>query len=202
MSSAPAVAARVAKSQVSELIFSSLPSIDSPARLSQIESMPIVSPHNNNPLADGRQSKRALLVRRGVQRLFFELGAVVLPELTLVSGRRADLIVLGPKGDFMIVEIKSSIEDFRADSKWPDYRRHCDRFYFATHPDVPADIFPAEAGFILSDGHGAEILREAPEHELAGATRKALMLRFARTGASRLLAAELAGIDVPVSADE
>lgn len=87
MSSAPAVAARVAKSQVSELIFSALPSIDSPARLSQIESMPIVSPHNNNPLADGRQSKRALLVRRGVQRLFFELGAVVLPELTLVSGR-------------------------------------------------------------------------------------------------------------------
>ena len=117
MSSAPAVAVRVAKSQVSELIFSALPSIDSPARLSQIESMPIVSPHNNNPLADGRQSKCALLVRRGVQRLFFELGAVVLPELTLVSGRRADLIVLGPKGDFTIIEIKSSIEDFRADSK-------------------------------------------------------------------------------------
>lgn len=159
--------------------------------------MPIVTPHNNNPLADGRQSERALLVRRGVQRLFSHMGAVVLPELPLASGRRADLTVLGSKGEFMIIEIKSSIEDFRADGKWPDYRQHCDRFYFATHPDVPTDIFPDDAGFILSDGHGAEILREAPEHKLAGATRKALMLRFARAGARRLLAAELAGVDVP-----
>lgn len=159
--------------------------------------MPIVSPFNDNPLADGRQSARALLVRRGVQRLFSDLGAVVLPELPLASGRRADLTVLGPKGEFLIVEIKSSVEDFRADGKWPDYRLHCDRFYFATHPEVPAGIFPDEAGFILADGHGAEILREAPEHRMAGATRKAMMLRFARAGARRLLAAELAGVDVP-----
>ncbi|MEZ5809898.1 MAG: MmcB family DNA repair protein [Rhizobiaceae bacterium] len=159
--------------------------------------MPIVSPFNDNPLADGRQSERALLVRRGVQRLFSDLGAVVLPELPLASGRRADLTVLGPKGEFLIVEIKSSVEDFRADGKWPDYRLHCDRFYFATHPEVPAGIFPDEAGFILADGHGAEILREAPEHRMAGATRKAMMLRFARAGARRLLAAELAGVDVP-----
>lgn len=160
--------------------------------------MPIVSPFNDNPLSDGRQSERALLVRRGVQRLFSDLGAVVLPELPLASGRRADLTVLGPKGEFLIVEIKSSVEDFRADNKWPEYRLHCDRFYFATHPEVPAGIFPDEAGFILADGHGAEILREAPEHRLAGATRKAMMLRFARAGARRLLAAELAGVAVPV----
>lgn len=164
-----------------------------------IGAMPIVTPHNVNPLADGRQSHNALIVRRGVQRLFDELGAVVLPELSLATGRRADLIVLGRKGDFTIIEIKSSIEDFRADSKWPDYRHHCDRFYFATYPGVPADIFPEEAGFILSDGHGAEIIREAPEHKLAPATRKALMLRFARAGARRLLAAELAGVDVPTA---
>ena len=43
------------------------------------------------------------------------------------------------------------LEDFRTDKKWPDYRDWCDRFYFATHPDVPADIFPDDAGFFLSD---------------------------------------------------
>ncbi len=159
--------------------------------------MPIISPHKTNPLIDGRQSDKALLVRRGVQKLFFHLGAVVLPEVTLATGRRADLVALGPKGEFLIVEIKSSIEDFRVDTKWPDYRSHCDRFYFATHPEVPKEIFPEDAGFILSDGHGAEILREAPEHKLASASRKALLLRFARAGARRLLDAELAGIDLP-----
>ena len=83
------------------------------------------------------------------------------------------------------------------DSKWPDYRLHCDRLYFATHPDVPAGIFPEECGFILSDGYGAEILREAPEHKLAPATRRALLTRFARAGADRLLRAELAGAVLP-----
>ncbi|MCB1418350.1 MAG: MmcB family DNA repair protein, partial [Notoacmeibacter sp.] len=153
--------------------------------------MALISHPLPNPLSDGRQSDRALLVRRGVQRLFMDMQAVMLPELTLVSGRRADLMILTPKGDFWIIEIKSSVEDLRADSKWPDYRDWCDRLYFATHPEVPAGIFPDEAGFILSDGYGAEILREAPEHRLAGARRKALTARFARTGAQRLLMAEL-----------
>lgn len=159
--------------------------------------MPLVSPFAVNPLADGRQSERAMLVRRGVQRLFLEMGLHVLPELCLASGRRADLVALTRRGDIWIVEIKSSIEDFRVDRKWPEYRLHSDRLFFATHPGVPAEIFPDECGFILSDGYGAEILREAPEHRLPGATRKALMLRIARAGAARLLAAELAGVSVP-----
>ncbi len=162
--------------------------------------MPIVSPIAQNPLIDGRQSERAMLVRRGVQRLLVEMGAQVLPELSLATGRRADLVALTRTGDIWIIEIKSSIEDFRVDRKWPDYRLHCDRFFFATHPGVPADIFPDECGFILSDGYGAEVMREAPEHRIAAATRKALMLRIARAGAARLLAAELAG--VPVAAIE
>jgi hypothetical protein len=159
--------------------------------------MPIVSPISLNPLADGRQSERAMVIRRGVQRLLREMGAHFLPELSLATGRRADLVALTARGDIWIIEIKSSVEDFRVDRKWPEYRLHSDRFFFATHPDVPAGIFPDECGFILSDGYGAEILRDAPEHRMATATRKALMLRIARAGAARLLAAELAGVPVP-----
>ncbi len=159
--------------------------------------MPIVSPILNNPLVDGRQSERAMLVRRGVQRLLTDMGAHVLPEISLATGRRADLVALTRQGDIWIIEIKSSIEDFRVDRKWPEYRLHCDRFFFATHPGVPSEIFPEECGFILSDGYGAEMLREAPEHRLLPATRKSLMLRIARAGASRLLAAERAGVSVP-----
>lgn len=164
--------------------------------------MPIVSPILRNPLIDGRQSERAMVVRRGVQRLLSEMGAHVLPELSLATGRRADLVALTRKGDIWIIEIKSSVEDFRVDRKWPEYRLHSDRFFFATHPEVPADIFPGECGFILSDGYGAEIMREAPEHRLPPATRKALMLRIARAGAARLLAAELAGVSVPALENE
>ena len=165
--------------------------------------MPIISPVPlANPLVDGRQSQRALMVRRGVQRLFLQMGATLIPELCLVTGRRADLVALMKNGDIWIIEIKSSIEDFRVDRKWPEYRLFSDRFFFATHPEVPADIFPEECGFILSDGYGAEILRDAPEHRLTAPTRKALTLRMARTGAARLMAAEMAGIVIEPVADE
>lgn len=160
--------------------------------------MPIISPAPVNPLADGRQSDRAMLIRRGVQRLLMDMGAAVVPELSLATGRRADLVALTARGDIWIIEIKSSVEDFRVDRKWPDYRLHSDRFFFASHPDVPEEIFPGECGFILSDGYGAEILREAPEHRLAAATRKAVTIRFARACAARLTAAELAGVPVPL----
>lgn len=164
--------------------------------------MPIVSPISINPLIDGRQSERAMVVRRGVQRLLIKTGAAVIPEIALATGRRADLVALTPKGDIWIIEVKSSIEDFRVDTKWPDYHLHCDRFFFATHPQVPAEIFPQECGFILSDGYGAEIMRDAPEHRLVGATRKAMMLRIARAGAARLTAAEMAGVSIPALENE
>ena len=154
--------------------------------------MPIVSPHRYEPLIDGRQSVRAMTVRRGVQRLMIWLGDSLLPEVPLASGRRADLLCVTDKGEVWIVEIKTSVEDLRADRKWPDYRLHCDRLFFATHPGVPAEIFPPSCGLILSDGYGAEFLREAPEERMAPATRKALTLRFARLAADRLLTAEWA----------
>lgn len=153
--------------------------------------MPLVSPHKFSPLIDGRQSERAMMVRRGVQRLFGELRLSVIPELPLADGRRADLVALTPKGDIWIVEIKSSIEDFRVDRKWPDYRAFCDRLFFATHPGVPAEIFPEDCGLVISDGYGAHLLRDAPEHRLAAPRRKTLTLQIARAAADRLTAAEL-----------
>jgi len=45
---------------------------------------------------------------------------------------------------------------------------------------------PEDAGLILADSYGAAVLREAPEHRLAAATRKAMLVRVARTTAERL----------------
>lgn len=154
--------------------------------------MPILSLHDKNPLQDGRQSERALMIRRGMQRLLHSMRYSILPELSLPSGRRADLVAVSVKGEIWIIEIKSSIEDFRVDKKWPEYRDHCDRLYFATHKEVPLEIFPEDCGLFLSDGYGAHMVREAPEHKLSGATRKSLMLNYSRTAAQRLMMAELA----------
>ncbi|MEL6437080.1 MAG: MmcB family DNA repair protein, partial [Pseudomonadota bacterium] len=143
--------------------------------------MPIVSAQpRHHPLIDGRQSDRAMQVRRGVQRLFEESGIVTLPEFTLANGRRADLCAITREGAVLIIEIKSSIEDMRVDTKWPDYRDFCDQLYFATLPDVPPSIFPDDCGFVVADMHGAEIVRDAPKHPLNAARRKAVTLKYAR----------------------
>lgn len=148
--------------------------------------MPIVSVARSNPFVDARQSDRALSIRLGCERYFAERNWVTLPEVSLSNGRRADLVALSPKGEVAIVEVKSSIADFRADHKWPDYQSFCDELIFATLPDVPADIFPDEAGFMVADEYGAELVRTAPLVKLPPARRKALHLMFARASAQRL----------------
>jgi hypothetical protein len=135
---------------------------------------------------DGRQSETALRIARGTARLLHALGRCVVSELGLPSGRRADLVALDAGGEIWIVEIKSSVADFRADQKWQDYRAHCDRLFFATGLEVPCEIFPPDTGLIVADAFGAQLMCEAPEHRLPAATRKAMMLIFARAAAARL----------------
>jgi hypothetical protein len=137
---------------------------------------------------DGRQSETALKIARGTTRLLHSYGLSVVSELSLASGRRADLVALGASGEVWIVEIKSSIADFRADQKWADYRLHCDRLFFATTLEVPCDIFPKDTGLIVADAFGARLMCEAPEHRLHASTRKSMMLAFARCAALRLQA--------------
>src|SRR4051794_501233 len=137
---------------------------------------------------DGRQSQTALAVARGTTRLLHQFGFSALSELALPSGRRADLVALNTAGDIWIVEIKSSIEDFRADQKWMDYRLHCDRLFFATTVEVPCEIFPKDTGLIVADAFGAHVTCEAPEHRVHASTRKSMMLSFARCAALRLQA--------------
>ena len=135
---------------------------------------------------DGRQSERALAIRRGVCRRLRAEGLALIPEVTLRSGRRADLVALAADGGITIIEIKSSVEDFRADGKWQDYCLCCDHFFFATGPHVPAEVFPLEAGLIVADSYGAERLRPAACEKLPAARRKEMLIRVARAGAMRL----------------
>ena len=137
-------------------------------------------------IVDGRQSAAALEIQRGVGRLLLAHGLASLTELPLANGRRADVVGLSDKGEIWIIEVKSSLEDYRSDQKWPEYAEFCDRFYFAVAPGFPREIIPEDVGLIIADRFGAAIVRTGPQTLLAGARRKAMTTRFARAGAHRL----------------
>jgi len=138
-------------------------------------------------LVDLRQSPTALRVQRGVMRLFRSaLDFSCYSEVPLANGRRADVLGVGPKGEIWIVEIKSSLIDFRVDAKWPHYKEFCDRFFFAKPPELDPNIFPDTEGLIAADSHDAAILRYADDCPLPPARRKAMMLKLARLGADRV----------------
>src|ERR1700721_40817 len=136
------------------------------ARFSSVVPLPGILTMSVNLLAaapvDGRQSAAARAIARGTTRYLHALGYCVVSELPLPSGRRADLVALGGDGEIIIVEIKSSVADFRADQKWMDYRLHCDRLFFATIVDVPCDIFPPAAGLFAAHAWGPRIARGRP----------------------------------------
>ncbi|HEY9215874.1 MAG TPA: MmcB family DNA repair protein [Ancylobacter sp.] len=136
---------------------------------------------------DGRQSDSARGIQRGALRYLAARGLVGVPEFCLASGRRADIAAIDAKGEVWVIEIKSSVIDFRTDRKWTDYRVHCDRLFFAVNPDFPVEILPEDAGVLVADQFGAGMIREAPRHAMPGATRRAVTLRLARTAAGRLM---------------
>jgi hypothetical protein len=135
---------------------------------------------------DGRQSETALMIARGVRRLLRARGFSSLTELSLIDGRRADIAAVNSDGEVLIVEVKSCAADFRADRKWRDYAACCDRLYFAISEHTPAHLMPPEAGLIVADPYGAEVMREAELKRMAPASRRAILLRFALAGADRL----------------
>ena len=138
-------------------------------------------------IVDLRQSATALRVQRGVMRMLREVyDMACYAEVTLRSGRRADVLGVGPKGEVWIVEIKSSLIDFQVDKKWPEYREFSDKFFFAKPPELDGAIFPESEGLIVADGHDGAILRDSPNTPLNPARRKALMLKLARLGADRI----------------
>ncbi len=137
------------------------------------------------PLAERRNVGAASLAR-GVCRAFHQLGYASLVEFPLANGRRADVLALGTGGELVIVEIKSSVADFRADQKWSSYREFADRLVFAVAGGFPTILIPEECGLMVADAFGAAMLRQGQSTRLAAARRRAVTLRFARIAAIRL----------------
>jgi hypothetical protein len=135
---------------------------------------------------DVEPTATAQLLARGVCRVLDQLGYASLVEFPLANGRRADILALGKRGDLVIVEIKTSVADFRADRKWTTYRDFSDRLYFAVPSHFPQMLIPEECGLMVADPFAAALLRDGQSIPLSAGRRRALTLRFARIGALRL----------------
>ena len=142
--------------------------------------------HDGRDVTAISQPTAAVLLARGVCRALEQIGYASLLEFPLANGRRADILALGRAGDLVIVEVKSSVADFRADHKWTAYRAFADRLYFAVPSGFPVLLIPEECGLIVADGFSAAVLRDGTTTPLAAARRRAVTLRFALTAATRL----------------
>ena len=134
--------------------------------------------------------ERTLAVRRATARLCLQLGWSPVHEMPLPNNRRADILALRGDGGFACIEVKSGVRDFLTDGKWPEYREFSDALFFAVDADFPLDLLPPDTGLIVASGRDAELVRDAPEHRLPPARRRALLHRFALLAAGRLAMAE------------
>jgi hypothetical protein len=123
---------------------------------------------------------------RGICRALAARGYGTLTEFPLNSGRRVDVIGVNGAGETVIVEIKSSVADYRADRKWSEYLEFCDAFYFAVPAGFPLALLPEDCGLMVADDYDAEILRPAPAQAMNGSRRRAQTLRLALAALQRL----------------
>jgi hypothetical protein len=139
-------------------------------------------------LSEPRQTRPDMtrLLLRGTARYLSSLGYGVVAEMPLPNGLRADLVGLSAAGEILIVEIKSCVEDYRADRKWQAYRDYCDQLFFAVASDFPHQMLSDDSGLIVADAYGGDILRQGSPVLLTSARRKAMIIAFARLAAGRL----------------
>jgi len=121
-----------------------------------------------------------------IARSYYEQGNGVLREFKLRLRRRVDLAIINDKGWITIVEIKSSLEDFRSDKKWGEYIEWADQFYFGVAHNFPINILPKEHGIITTDGFDIYEAHPSPVHKLSGSRRKNLTRRMAKVSMRRI----------------
>lgn len=99
---------------------------------------------------------------------------------------RADLIASNMGAYLVIVEVKSSVADFRADKKWHKYAEFANKFYFAMAPDVYEKVkakIPAGVGvFLVYDTGHTKIKARAKHAEVSPEVRLNMLTRLAYRG--------------------
>lgn len=84
-------------------------------------------------IASDLMSEHELLRHKEMQSIamkwLYNQGFIVASEVVLPNKKRADVIGYNEE-KIIIIEVKSSKEDYRQDHKWTEYLPYCDEFYF------------------------------------------------------------------------
>ena len=121
-----------------------------------------------------------------IARSYFGQGDGVLREFKLKNRRRVDLVTINDKGWIIIIEIKSSPEDFLSDKKWGEYIDWADQFYFGVAHNFPISILPKEHGIITTDGFDVYQAQPSPVQNLNGSRRNNLIRKMAKASMRRI----------------
>ena len=121
-----------------------------------------------------------------IARSYFGQGDGVLREFKLKNRRRVDSVTINDKGWIIIIEIKSSPEDFLSDKKWGEYIDWADQFYFGVSHNFPIGILPKEYGIITTDGFDVYQAQPSPIHKLNGSRRNNLICKMAKASMRRI----------------
>ena len=121
-----------------------------------------------------------------IARSYYGQGDGVLREFKLKNRRRVDLVISNDKGWILIIEIKSSPEDFLSDKKWSEYIDWADQFYFGVAHNFPIGILPKEHGIITTDGFDVYQAQPSPVQKLNGSRRNNLIRKMAKASMRRI----------------
>jgi hypothetical protein len=133
----------------------------------------------NTEVADRIKRRVANYFRRKRRVSFYEVG------LNKGGRLRADVLVLAMTGHIVVVEVKSSVSDFRTDKKLLHYRPYCDQLYIALNREVYAKVkseIPEGVGVFIfnpDDGRTAPKVLRAKNVGVDEEVRKNIVIRAA-----------------------
>lgn len=147
-------------------------------------------PEQEAPSKTGRTEVAQALKEASAYKFFgyrysmtYELG------LAAWGRRRADVIGCKISGDLVMIEVKSSVADFRADDKFKQYLKYTDRFYFAftqkTWDKIQAkesllERIPKRAGvLVLADDGYMKVAKSAKRRDVDPEIRVSILARLA-----------------------
>lgn len=132
------------------------------------------------------RSQVAAALKKAAAFYLFRYGFAVTYELGVMpwGSRRADIVANKVSGKIVILEVKSSLADFRTDKKWRSYLDYCDKFMFCTTEELYAKIkdeLPPEVGVVcLSPETGyAYMAKKSPNLPITDENRITVLSRLA-----------------------
>lgn len=113
-------------------------------------------------------------------------------EVGLCKGGRlrADILAMAMNGYMVVVEVKSSVADFRTDKKMEQYTRYCNQAYVACSAEVYAKIKDKvlpNFGIIVVDGVRCYVAKKAQKRNVHHKTKLNLITRMAYRSADATL---------------